>query len=189
MNTEPWQGKDFVQIGDDLPASYISWHDAIAFCRKLTALEQQAGALNANAAYRLPTEAEWEYACRAGTTTRFSFDDSTTLLTDYGWYGGMQSEGNTKQEQHPHRVGQKLGNPWGLFDMHGNVREWCEDMYQNKFSAKRDPALTKEDALRVLRGGAWSDTALQCRAASRDWSSPASAARTFGFRIVREADQ
>jgi formylglycine-generating enzyme required for sulfatase activity len=187
MQTEPWQGKEFVLPSDDSPASYVSWNDAIAFCQKLTELERTAGTLQPTEYYRLPTEAEWEYACRAGTKTRFSFDDQASQLGEYAWFGGSSTTGNTKQEPYPHAVGTKLPNPWGLYDMHGNIREWCADIYKNKFSAKRETTTVNDDAMRVLRGGAWSDEATLCRAAARDWSSPTAAGRSFGFRVVREA--
>jgi eukaryotic-like serine/threonine-protein kinase len=104
--------------GTDLnrPVESVSWDDAVAYCAALTARERAAGRAPMSYAYRLPTEAEWEYACRAGTTTRFSYGDDPgyTHLRDYAWY-----EGNSERQTHP--VGQKLPNPWGLYDMHGNV--------------------------------------------------------------------
>ena len=110
--------------GPDLPVESVSWHEAMAFCEKLTQREREAGRLPEGYEYTLPTEAQWEYACRAGTTTRFSFGDSDSDLGDYGWYGG-----NSSYTTHP--VGEKLANPWGLYDMHGNVQEWCRDWYGN----------------------------------------------------------
>lgn len=107
-----------------LPVESVSWADANSYCTKLTEQERTAGRLPEGLVYRLPTEAEWEYSCRAGTTTRFSFGDDPTysVLVDYAWIGG-NSGGTT------HPVGQKLANPWGLFDMYGNVKEWCLDWY------------------------------------------------------------
>ena len=186
MATEPWQGKEFVQTGDALAASYISWNDAIAFCKKLTDLERTSGALKTPEQYRLPSEAEWEYACRASSKTRFSFGDEARELKTFGWFGGTNRGGEVFKEQYPHAVGKKRENLWGFADMHGNVREWCEDVYQNKLSAKREPSAAANSALRVLRGGGWSDDALLCRSASRDWSSQASPAKSSGFRVVRE---
>ncbi|MFM7831452.1 MAG: formylglycine-generating enzyme family protein, partial [Planctomycetaceae bacterium] len=126
MGMEPWKGQAFVQEGDDYPAVYVSWDDAVEFCKKLSAMEGKV--------YRLPTEAEWEYACRGGTKTAFSFGDDEAELSKYAWWGGIVGNGNAKDEQYPHqqyahRVAQKLANPFGLHDMHGNVSEWCSDWY------------------------------------------------------------
>jgi formylglycine-generating enzyme required for sulfatase activity len=118
---EPGTNTDF---GTDLnrPVETVSWNDATNYCSRLTQQERAAGQIAANSVYRLPTEAEWEYACRAWTSTRFSYGDDPgyTNLTNYAWYWN-----NSVGTSHP--VGQKLPNPWGLYDMHGNVWEWCED--------------------------------------------------------------
>ena len=120
MVTTPWKGrKGDVREGKDYPATFVSWYDAQEFCKKLGEME--------NAAYRLPTEAEWEYACRGGTTTRFSFGEDERTLGDYAWWGSFIDDGNTKDEFYAHEVGRKKPNPFGLYDMHGNVFEWCED--------------------------------------------------------------
>jgi formylglycine-generating enzyme required for sulfatase activity len=102
--------------GDDRPVEYVSWYDVLGFVEKLNELE-------GTDKYRLPSEAEWEYACRAGTTTRYSFGDSEAKLRKYGWY-----DGNSRRETHP--VGKKKPNPWGLYDIHGNVWEWCQDKWR-----------------------------------------------------------
>ncbi|MCX7404873.1 MAG: formylglycine-generating enzyme family protein, partial [Planctomycetia bacterium] len=121
MGTEPWKGYEEIKIGKDFAASYVDWNDATAFCQKLTDLERKAGKLKANEEYRLPTEAEWEYACRAGTTTAYSFGDDKKQLGNYGWF-----QGNALRigENYAHPVSRKQPNPWGLYDMHGNVYEW-----------------------------------------------------------------
>ncbi len=110
--------------GTDLnrPVVQVSWYDATEYCAALTERERLAGRIATNSVYRLPTEAEWEYACRGWTSTRFNYADDPgyTNLTNYAWYNA-----NRGGETHP--VGQKLPNPWGLYDMHGNVWEWCQD--------------------------------------------------------------
>ena len=118
MGTTPWNSEKFVKEGDDYPATNVGWEDAVEFCRKLSEKE--------GVEYRLPTEAEWEYACRAGTTTAYSFGDDESQLGEYAWI-----EENTVDvgEKYAHIVGQKKPNPWGLYDMHGNVFEWCQDWY------------------------------------------------------------
>jgi len=118
MGTTPWKGKIGVEEGDDYPATHVSWDDAVEFCRKLSEKE--------GVEYRLPTEAEWEYACRAGTTTVYSFGDDESQLDEYAWsYENAWIVGET----YAHIVGQKKPNPWGLHDMHGNVWEWVQDRY------------------------------------------------------------
>jgi len=112
MGTKPWTGQKYVQEGDDYPAVYVNWHDAVAFCKKLSAREGKT--------YRLPTEAEWEYACRGGTNTAFGFGDDAAVLSDYAWWGGILGSGNSGNEQYAHEVAQKLPNALGLYDMHGN---------------------------------------------------------------------
>jgi len=147
------------------PVIGVSWHDAQAYC-------VWAGG-------RLPTEAEWEYACRAGTTTRFWSGDTEADLDRAGWY-----KGNTGGKLHP--VGEKEPNPFGLYDMHGNVWEWCTDWF-GKYGKGRevDPQGPDEGGRRVLRGGSWIDRAWFCRSASRDWSHPGSRSGIFGFRLAR----
>ena len=123
MGTEPWEGQSSVQIGEDNPATYVSWDDATEFCKKLTQRE------STGEEYRLPTEAEWEYACRAGTTTAYSFGDDEKQLGEYAWFNGNALD---VDEKYAHAVGLKKPNPWGLHDMHGNVAEWCSDWYDEK---------------------------------------------------------
>jgi formylglycine-generating enzyme required for sulfatase activity len=167
METRPWKGKENVKDDNDNPATCVSWDGAVAFCRKFTAQERKAGRLPEGYEYTLPTEAQWEYACRAGTATRFSFGDDESLLGDYAWWGGFIGDGNTAKEQYPHRVGGKQANPWGLCDMHGNVSEWCRDGYQEKAPGGTDPEVISDDSLRIIRGGNWRDWARWCRSATR----------------------
>jgi formylglycine-generating enzyme required for sulfatase activity/serine/threonine protein kinase len=160
---------------EDLPVEQVSLDDAVEFCRKLSALpaERKAGRV-----YRLPTEAEWEYACRAGTTTKFSFGDDEKLFGDYGWFGG-----NSVKQTHP--VGQKKPNAWGLHDMHGNVLEWCSDWYETYADGEvTNPQGPSSGSLRVYRGGSWNSTARHCRSAYRFRDSPSLRYNLLGFRLA-----
>ena len=136
----PYFGRQYTQAGEDYPATFVSWEDAVKFCKKLTDLERKAGNIRPDEGYRLPTEAEWEYACRAGTKTTYSFGNNESKIGEYAWWGGFDvhslgggevkaGAGNAKEEQYAHKVGLKKPNPWGLYDMHGNVSEWCSDWY------------------------------------------------------------
>ena len=195
MGTTPWKAADEdadederdeyndepppTPEGDNYPAVSVSWDDATEFCKKLTALEQNSGKLSANQTYRLPTEAEWEYACRAGTTTAYSCGNAESSLGEYAWY-----DDNSDSELH--EVATKKPNPWGLFDMHGNVWEWCEDWYEESLSGGNDPKGPSAGSDRVLRGGRWAYDASDCRSACRSISSsPTYRGNYYGFRIVR----
>jgi len=163
--------------GADNPVETVSWEDAVEFCRKLSELPAEKEAGNV---YRLPTEAEWEYACRARTTTKFSFGDDESDSDDYGWY----SE-NSDQKTHP--VGSKLPNAWGLYDMHGNVWEWCQDWEEDYPSGSvTDPSGATSGSYRsyrVFRGGSWSSTAGDCRSAYRSSFEPSLRHGIIGFRV------
>ncbi|MFA4985095.1 MAG: SUMF1/EgtB/PvdO family nonheme iron enzyme [Candidatus Brocadiia bacterium] len=170
--------------GDDLPVECVSWNDAVEFCRKLTAAERQKGNLPAGMEYRLPTEAEWEYCCRAGSTTTYCFGDDEGRLGDYAWFSG--NSGNTT-----HPVGRTKPNAWGLYDMHGNVWEWCHDWYADKYQAggQADPVGPATGQYHVLRGGSWIyGGAGFCRSASRISCGPLNWLNIifpdFGFRVV-----
>ncbi|MCZ6836296.1 MAG: formylglycine-generating enzyme family protein [Planctomycetota bacterium] len=156
--------------GDQLPVTHISWVEATAFCVKLG----QRDSLN----YRLPTEAEWEYACRAGSTGPFPKD---TSLGKAGWYDG-------NSEEMTHEVGTKLANAWGLYDMQGNVWEWCQDWFDDYPSdTVVDPLGPSEGIYRLLRGGSWYSRPEHCRAAFRSRNNPelmSSGFDGFGFRLV-----
>ena len=163
--------------GDTLPVENVSWNDAKEFCKKLSEMTGNK--------YRLPTEAEWEYAARAGSTGKYCFGDDERLLGDYAWYGK-----NSDKKTLP--VGQKKPNAWGLYDMHGNVWEWCSDGYDGgyyKELAKRgvaiDPWGPSRGSGRVIRGGSWDGGAVYCRSACRlDWA-PGYPGGHLGFRLVR----
>ena len=144
-------------IGPSLPVDTVTKRDADAFCRLLTTIERAAGRLNAGWEYRLPTEAQWEYACRAGTTTAYSWGDDVNQIDGYAWYA-KNSNNRT------HLVGQKKPNPWGLYDMHGNCDEWCRDVWVNTLPGGVDPEVTEKDLPEqpgwaqpfwVCRGGSW----------------------------------
>jgi formylglycine-generating enzyme required for sulfatase activity len=190
MNTEPWKNEKFTKEGADFPATYISWDDAMQFCRKLTEQERRAGRLPTGWEYRLPTEAQWERACRARTETRFSFGDDESKLGEHAWFRDNAYNAN---EKYAHRVGQKKANPWGLHDMHGNVWEWCRDVYAKKLPGGRDPEVKadekKEGSFRVFRGGSWNDVAAGCRSVSRGGDRSVGRNSLLGFRPALDAVQ
>lgn len=169
MNNNPSAHK-----GDDRPVEKISWYECEEFCKRLS---QKVGQ-----AVRLPTEAEWEYACRAGTTTRFSFGDSDAVLGEYAWFDEKRG-GNT------HPVGQKKPNAWGLYDMHGNVWELCQDWhawdsYENRPNPDTDPTGPGTGIARVHRGGSWLNGPRLCRSAFRGGPLPEFRSLDGGLRIV-----
>jgi formylglycine-generating enzyme required for sulfatase activity len=177
MNAQPWSGKTYVQQDANNPAVYVSWDDAVEFCRKLS---QQEGRT-----YRLPTEAEWEYACRAGTTTRFSFGSSDSSLGNYAWFDGNADKVG---QDYAHPAGQKNPNPWGLYDMHGNVFEWCSDYYDEKYysnSLSVDPKGPLSGISRSLRGGSWDNRGNYLRSSYRS-DYPVSSGLLVGFRVVND---
>ncbi len=181
MQTTPWSGR--VTEGDDYPATYVSWDDAMWFCEMLTETEHQAGRLPADWQYTLPTEAQWEYACRAGTKSRFSFGDDESDLSDYGWWA-ILGNGYAAGDPYAHRVGQKKANPWGLFDMHGNVWEWCRDCYAEGVAGGTDPQGIAEGSLRVIRGGSWTDPADRRRSATRSRYKSRLRVSFLGLRVA-----
>ena len=162
------------------PAEQMTWYDATNYCGKLTQQERSAGRLPAGFEYRLPTEAEWEYACRAGSTTRFGYGDDLNYanLGGYAWYVGNSD--NT-----PHPVGQKQPNAWGLYDMHGNVFEWCLDYYgPYPGGSVTDPKGPASGSDHVIRGGCWYFDAKDCRSAYRFSLWPDGGDNGLGFRSV-----
>jgi formylglycine-generating enzyme required for sulfatase activity len=166
------------------PVENVSWEDAAEFCAKLSNLPREK---QARRVYRLPTEAEWEYACRAGSQTAFSFGEGSHKLDEFAWYAT-----NSGRATHP--VGEKRPNAWGLYDMHGNVSEWCADRYDPVYyqqSPKRDPLGPSAAPLpfRVLRGGSWVDDVKNNRSADRQKSlANYGKSNNYGFRIVLETD-
>jgi len=163
----------FKDCGDECPVESVSWNDVQKFISGLNKIE-------GTNEYRLPTEAEWEYACRARTTTVFSFGDEEDKLDEYAWYWG-NSEGQT------HPVGQKKANAWGLYDMHGNVYEGCQDWYGDYQSGSvTDPKGPSEGEGRVFRGGSWSRDVWGLRSAIRDWTFPDDCSHDLGFRVAKD---
>jgi formylglycine-generating enzyme required for sulfatase activity len=162
------------------PVENVSWSEATKYCGKLTARERAAGRLPAGYVYRLPTEAEWEYACRAGTTTRFSYGDDPgySQLGNYAWY--RSNSGKTT-----HAMGLKQPNARGLYDMHGNVWEWCLDWYGTyPGGSVTDPQGAGSGSYRVNRGGGWVNLAQVCRSARRRGLEPGARNYGLGFRAA-----
>ena len=158
--------------GAQIPMYYVSWEECREFCRKLSQKVSRD--------IRLPTEAEWEYACRAGTSTAYSFGDEQGSLGRYAWYTS-----NNDGESHP--VGGRQPNGWGLYDMHGNVWEWCADWYDSEYyqkSPQADPTGPGSGAYRVLRGGSWVNHDYNCRSAYRNGAMPDYRSNDFGFRVA-----
>jgi formylglycine-generating enzyme required for sulfatase activity len=195
--TKEYQPMDFKMGYDGKPAICMTQLSAKMYCKWLT---EKTGIY-----HRLPTEAEWEYACRAGTTTAYSFGNDASMLEEYAWY-------YDNSDEKYHDVGTKKANPWGLYDMHGNVSEWCIDFYEadfyKQFNAKEAAvfpvAIPKSEYPRVVRGGSWDDDPEFCRSAARNKSeegwktqdpqSPKSMwwltdAPMVGFRIIRPLKQ
>ena len=179
MGTTPWAGEWNVRENSSHPAVEISWDDVQTFIGRLNAAASDS-------LYRLPTEAEWEYACRAGTSTRWSFGDDERELTHYAWYSANAWDVG---ERYAHAVGTKLPNAWGLYDMHGNVWEWVQDWYGAAYynsSPRIDPPGPSSGSYRVLRGGAFSgDTQLFLRSAFRNGVLPDRGGYGAGVRLVR----
>jgi formylglycine-generating enzyme required for sulfatase activity len=163
------------------PVEQVTWTDANNYCTQLTTRERMAGRLPAGWAYRLPTEAEWEYASRAGSTNRFSYGDDpgNTQLGNYAWYAANSGDAS-------HTVGGKLPNRWGLYDMSGNVWEWCSDWYGGyPGGSVIDPRGSVSGSARVIRGGGWHYGAGYCRSATRSGNGyPEGRYYGLGFRVV-----
>ncbi len=167
----PWAAG--FENGNDHPVVFLTWNDAVAFCEWMTKKEGKE--------YRLPTEAEWEYACRAGSTTRYCFGDSESELGDYAWYTA-----NSDHKTHP--VGQKRANAFGLYDVHGNVWQWCADWYGSDYyaaSPAADPTGPSSGSSRVLRGGSWLFRPNDDRSANRLRFTPVNRLISKGFRVAR----
>ena len=165
----------FQNVGVNAPVENVSWDQVMKFCQKLSERERAAGRLPEGYRYTLPTEAQWEYAARAGTTGPYG---GTGNLDDIGWYSA--NSGNTTKP-----VGQKRANAWGLHDMHGNVWEWCADWFGNYPGGNvTDPTGPASGTDRVSRGGSWLNFAQYCRSAYRDWRDPGNRDQIIGFRLA-----
>jgi formylglycine-generating enzyme required for sulfatase activity len=183
-----WKDKVAGQETKRFPVEHVSWDDAVQFCRKLSQMPQEKAA---GRTYRLPSEAQWEYACRAGSAGRFSFSSGRSgiskeseerQLADYGWFGG-NSAGTT------HAVGGKRAGAWGLYDMHGNAWDWCQDWYDkddyvNAKSPADDPTGPLKGTRRAARGGTWDRPAGSCRSACRGDAEPGYRFDGLGFRAL-----
>jgi len=188
----------FPECGKNCPVDTVSWEECIEFIRVLNKYEKTTR-------YRLPTEAEWEYACRAGTTTAFSSGPITTTscgeiepaLDAVGWYCANSGYKNPPDDFRPHPVKTKKPNPWGIYDMHGNVQEWCQDacewrnlfrvgVFTDTYKNQIVDPLSLKGEKRILRGGGWHQSPKYSRSACRSYYRPVAKRNSLGFRIVME---
>ena len=175
--TRPWEGQQYVEEGPNSPAVYLSWFDARNFA---DALNEAEGA----EIYRLPTEAEWEYACRADTTSSWSFGDEGERLGEYAWYDANAWNAG---ERYAHEVGGKRSNRWGLHDMHGNVWEWVSGWYgAYKADAQTDPIGPLGGSVFVARGGSFNSDARHTRSAYRSTYELSVRLDRIGVRLLRQ---
>ncbi len=176
--------------GQKRPVEHVTWQQAMEFCRRITQIEQSAGRLPANYSYRLPTEAEWEYACRAGTETPYSFGPNADHKLG-NFKGGYPREHEARFVVEDEKygtvpVGSYKANSWGLFDMHGNVGEWCWDNFNSRYPGGTEEEWSgpSDGESKVYRGGGWGSFAHQCRSAARQRLRPGTASNLVGFRFV-----
>lgn len=163
----------FINCGENCPVEKVSWDDVQEFIKRLN---QKEGTDK----YRLPTEAEWEYACRGGSTTAFCFGNDISMLPEHTWYSANSRDWS-------HQAGQKKPNAWGLCDMHGNVWEWCQDWYSIYPSESvTDPKGPSSGSHRVSKGGSWRSAARFCRSAHRYGVDPGYRRPTRGFRLAKD---
>ena len=176
MGTTPWKGKIHVKEGDAYPASFVSWDMIQEFIQRLNQKESMV--------YRLPTEAEWEHSCRAGSQTIYNFGKDSKLLNEYEWSGRNAMGAG---EDYAHQVAQKKANLFGLYDMHGNVPEWCQDWYKEEYyriSPPSNPTGPLSGSRRVTRGGGWMNPEVYCRGAVRSGLDPSDSSIYIGFRLA-----
>ena len=178
METKPWENLKYAKSGDKYPVVNVSWYDVKDFIEKLNNLTRKN--------FRLPTEAEWEYACRAGSSSKFFHGSLKYGLSNFAWY---YDNAFKKDEMYGHEKGKKAPNKWGLYDMLGNVYEWCSDWYGNDYYNKspvNNPKGPRYGSHKVIRGGDWSRTDYFLRVSSRRYYSPHSKDSFIGFRIVMD---
>lgn len=180
MGTSPWSGQTEVLDYPDSPAVYVSWYDARDF---VTSLHTYTGEV-----YRLPSETEWEYACRAGTATRYYWGDDLSYVEvgSYAWsFGSIRFPG----ELYAHLVGGRLSNAWGLYDMSGNAWEWYEDDWHDDYTGASTDGSDWVDSPRVSnrvrRGECWKEGDYRCRSAYHYTTNPSEKTSTYGFRLVQ----
>jgi formylglycine-generating enzyme required for sulfatase activity len=173
MGTTPWSGQTYTTDGTNYPATYVNWEDVQEFCHRLSARDGMC--------YRLPTEAEWEYACRAGTATAYCFGDSGLDLGEYAWYRDNTWDCD---QQHPSKVGGKQANAWGLHDMYGNVGEWCQDCYDGDYNGSETVYPRAPIPFPLIRGDGWGGSMSGCRSANRNMAPPNDRSDGLGFRVT-----
>jgi formylglycine-generating enzyme required for sulfatase activity len=162
-----------------MPVHKVNWHEAMEFCEVLTEREKSVNRMPNKWSFNLPSEAQWEYACRADTTTVFHFGNEAEELPPYGWFADNSDGG-------PKTIGTKKPNAWGIHDLHGNMGEWCFDWYGKAYpvDGSVDPITEKASAFKVFRGGTYTDIPERCRAAHRHRITPETRNPWIGFRVV-----
>ena len=174
MGFNPSRGR-----GPSLPVTQVNYMACSEFCRRLTLREREAGALRPDAEYRLPTEAEWEYACRAGSREAYCFGSDPALLEEHAWHKGNSAN-------RLHTVARKRPNAWGFYDMHGNVGEWCQDLFRRYVGGSdADHRGASSDVLRAIRGGGFDDPPAILRSSDRCAFPSERRHYSLGFRVVR----
>lgn len=194
MGTNP---SEFSELGPDAPVENVSWEDAMRFCRRVTRRERAWQRIPSQYSFRLPTEAQWEYACRAGTTTAYAWGnrfpegicnaENSEGTGEDGNVATFHKQGRPVSSSMP--VGTFEPNAWGFYDMHGNVWEWCHDWYAD-YPAKPETEPNGPDTgeIKVLRGGSWFSGKGRCRSANRDWGDPGNRYHDLGFRLALTHD-
>ena len=172
METTPWKRQKQVKVGASYPATFVNWFDAQTYCQKLPQPEVRSW-MSLGWECRLPTEDQWEFACRAGTTTKYCFGDDVGQLSAYAWWSNFAGNVAENAEYHAHEVGQLKPNAWGLHDVHGNVSEWCEDWGYGDSSGDR-----------VHRGGSWLSNEVDCQTTNRDGRNQFHGYHDIGFRVA-----
>ena len=181
MKTTPWKGKELTKVGDDIPATNVDFDQVRAFCERLSEIEKNAGRLPVGWKYILPTESQWEYACRAGSEKAYCFGDDESLLNEFAWWGEGAGDIRVIDPKFSvHEVAQKKPNSWGLYDMHGNVIEWCDSIFRPRFQAGDE----RSGEFYSCRGGGWLSQAGQCRSAHRGGNIAKGGCADVGFRVA-----